>query len=301
MLGSINIDLMITAKDFPQEGETILGSKFRVAMGGKGANQAASLSKLGNKTFMLAAVGNDEFGERAIHDLEENYQVDTSFVEKSTESNTGVAMIVQANNNNKIIVDAAANMDISFENVKMALGNADEGDIILSQFEIDPKLIDKSFALAKEKNLITAFNPAPAKEISSEMYKNIDYLILNQSECEFLSGIYPETETDCRTAARKFINEGCQAVIITLGKSGSTYIDREQSLYAPAEKIKVIDTTGAGDSFIGAFLSGLNREMPIMESLRFANFYAGQNCTVRGARDGLLSYENAWNKFNPYK
>lgn len=281
---------MINSPRLPEKGETILGSNFRISMGGKGANQAASCGLLGTETIFIGNVGNDDFADLALDDLENNFSIDTRFIQRKSEVSTGTAVITQVDNDNVIIVDSGANMTIDIDQVQSALNEANEGDIFLAQFEVDFNLVRKSLELAKQKGMYTIINPAPAHEIPDDMLNNIDCLILNQSETEILSGVYPEDLASCIEAKEILSSKGVKALLFTLGSNGCLYIDEGQMVEIPGERVKVVDTTGAGDAFIGAFISSLVENKSIEESLKFANAYAAFNCTNRGARSGLKNF-----------
>ncbi len=290
VLGSINVDLMINSPRLPGKGETILGSNFRISMGGKGANQAASCGLLGTETIFIGSVGNDDFADLALDDLENNFSIDTHFIQRKSEVSTGTAVITQVENDNVIIVDSGANMTIDIDQVHSALNEADEGDVFLAQFEVDFNLVREALEIAKQKGMYTIINPAPAHEIPDDMLNNIDCLILNQSETEILSGVYPEDLVTCIEAKEILTAKGVRALLFTLGSNGCLYIDEEQIVEVPGEQVKVVDTTGAGDAFIGAFISSLVKDNSIEESLKFANAFAAFNCTNRGARSGLRRF-----------
>ena len=292
VLGSINVDLMINTPRLPEKGETILGSNFRISMGGKGANQAASCGLLGTETIFIGNVGNDDFADLAIEDLENNFSIDTRFIRRKNDISTGTAVITQVDNDNVIIVDSGANMTIDLDQVHSALNEANEGDVFLAQFEVDFALVKESLKLAKAKHMYTIINPAPANEIPDDMLKDIDCLILNQSETEILSGIYPEDLDSCIEAKEILSSKGVKALLFTLGANGCLYIDENLKVEVPGERVKVVDTTGAGDSFIGAYVSSMVKGNSIEASLKFANAYAAFNCTNRGARSGLKRFGN---------
>lgn len=282
---------MINTPRLPEKGETILGSNFRISMGGKGANQAASCGLLGTETIFIGNVGNDDFADLALDDLENKFSIDTRFIQRKNDISTGTAVITQVENDNVIIVDSGANMTIDLDQMHSALNEANAGDVFLVQFEVDFDLVRESLKIAKAKDMYTILNPAPAHEIPDDMLKDIDCLILNQSETEILSGVYPEDLASCIEAKEILSSKGVKALLFTLGANGCLYIDENLEVEVPGERVKVVDTTGAGDSFIGAYVSSMVKDNSIEASLKFANAYAAFNCTNRGARSGLRKFE----------
>ena len=190
VLGSINMDMVITTPYIPKEGETLMGSNFFLNGGGKGANQAVASAKQNVITYLIGNVGNDVFGKDLYSNLCD-YNVDCEFVCKLNNSTTGVAMIIVHNNDNRIILDSGANFCVSNNQIDDALKTAQNGDIFVCQLENNLNAVVYGLKCAKEKNMITIFNPAPAKVLDKDIYNYVDYLILNETECEILSGINP--------------------------------------------------------------------------------------------------------------
>ena len=283
---------MINTPRLPEKGETILGSNFRISMGGKGANQAASCGLLGTETIFIGNVGNDDFADLTLDDLENKFFIDTRFIQRKNDISTGTAVITQVENDNVIIVDSGANMTIDLNQVHSALNEASAGDVFLAQFEVDFDLVRESLKIARAKDMYTIINPAPAHEIPDDMLKDIDCLILNQSETEILSGVYPEDLDSCIQANEILSSKGVKALLFTLGANGCLYIDEKEKVEVPGERVKVVDTTGAGDAFIGAYVSSMVKDNSIEASLKFSNAYAAFNCTNRGARSGLRKFDN---------
>ena len=286
VLGSINTDLMISTERMPKKGETIAGFDFQEAVGGKGGNQAATCAKLGACTYLIACVGNDNFGEEAVRALSE-FNVNTNFISRSTDSHTGTAIILQSENDNRIILSQGANGTVTKENIEESLAIAAKGDYFLSQFEIPKEVVYFGLKRAKEKDLITVLNPAPASSINEDIYKFIDYLIINQSEAEILTEIFPTDVKSCQRVVEKLSGKGVKNVLITLGAKGCFFYGGKKILKIEGHKIDVIDTTGAGDTFIGAFLAALLKQFDIIEALEFANIAGGLACSKFGAQNGI--------------
>lgn len=291
VVGSINVDLNITTERIPEKGETITGSDYFEVAGGKGANQAVAASALEVETYMIANVGDDLHGENSIKNLK-NFEVNTEFVQRDQNSPTGIAMIIKSEHDNRIILNPGANDTINIELVEEGLSQARDGDIFLAQLENPIDLICQAIVKAKERGLITVFNPAPAKRIPEEIYAHIDYLILNETETELLLGKYPSDKESAIMLAKVFIDKGVGTCIITLGEKGSVLVDKYDEISIAAKKVDAVDSTGAGDSFIGAFISGLVEGLAKDEILERATIVSAFMCTVDGAQSEKLNKEN---------
>lgn len=286
VFGSLNMDLSIQTNRIPKNGETIDGSSFFSTPGGKGANQAVAATKSGANTFMIGNVGNDFFGKQLISTLED-YSVNCTYVAE-TDKNSGIAMIIRSEGDNRIILDPGANHTLNKNDVSEVLSNISEaGDIFLTQFENDHMTVLDSIIDAKARKLFTVLNPAPAKEIPNHIYQSIDLLIVNQSECEFLTGIYPETEEACREAIVAFREKGASSIIITLGAFGSVYGNSNEFITVPSYKVKSVDTTAAGDAYIGALLYSISTEKSFKESMVYATKAAALTISKQGAQQSI--------------
>jgi ribokinase len=264
VLGSLNMDISIQSDYMPRGGETINGYGFLMNSGGKGGNQAVAAAKLGVDVKMIANVGNDIF--------------------------SGVAMITRCNNDNRIILSNGANHALDFETIKEKLKKiANPGDIFLTQLENDFEVVKESIKFAKELGLYTILNPAPAKDINDDFYKYLDLVIVNQSECELLTGIYPEVEKSYPIALDVFRDKGVKA-IITLGTDGSITNYTGGYEYISSRKVEAVDTTAAGDSYIGALCRYLIYEKDFLEGLRFASDVAALTVTKKGAQISIPNF-----------
>lgn len=284
VLGSINVDLVITADVLPDQGETIRGRNFMINAGGKGANQAVAASMLGAKVNMIGAVGNDEFKDVALNSIK-NSGVNILNI-KQKPSTTGVAVIIKNNNDNRIILDSGSNFKLNINDLKEGLKNATKNDVFITQFEINEDVLYEGLKMAKEKEMITILNPAPAKIIDDQMYELIDYLVINQSEAKLLTNIYPNNLEDSKKVFEFFKNKGIKNLIVTLGSKGSVYLG-EETLYIDSYKIKPIDTTGAGDAFIGSFAYSLINKMSYKEGLNLSNATSALVCLKEGAQKAM--------------
>lgn len=283
VLGSINMDMVITTPYIPKEGETLKGSNFFLNGGGKGANQAVASAKQNVPTYLIGNVGNDVFGKELYAKLCD-YNVNCEYVYKLKNATTGVAMIIVHNSDNRIILDSGANYCVTTNQIDNALSKAKEGDIFVCQLENNIDAVIYGLKKAKEKKMITIFNPAPAKVLDSEIYCYVDYLILNETECEILSGIYPTSEEIAIKAYEK-IKVG--NLIITLGSKGSMYISDNKVLNVKANKVDAVDTTAAGDTFVGVLASSLAKGLDIEVALNYSSLCSSLTCLKKGAQQSI--------------
>lgn len=257
VLGSLNMDLVIHSKRVPEKGETIVGSNFHACPGGKGLNQAIAASKLGGNVKMLGAVGDDLFGKMMMDGLKQN-NVDIKNIKVLRGKSSGIAHIMLINSDNRIIVDLATNLLIRKNDIDTFLAKANESDIFLTQCENNLDAIGYALKVAKSKKMITVVNPAPANINILQFSNDIDILIPNETELKILSG-----SNSIEKAYKKLFIPN---LLVTLGENGYSTITETNSFSGIAKKVKVVDTTGAGDCFIGALcyqlslISKLNKE-----------------------------------------
>lgn len=301
VFGSLNMDLSIEADQMPKAGETIDGHSFFTAPGGKGGNQAVAAAKSGAQTYMLASVGQDLFGKELIASLTEN-QVDCSYITEREGTPTGVAVIVRNQGDNRIILNAGANHCVDNTEISNALQQiANKEDIFLTQFENKQDVVLEGLKEAKSRGLFTVLNPAPAKAIPSESYRYIDLIIVNQSECELLTGIYPTTEEDCKKAMTILFEAGVHSAIITLGVKGSVYGQADEFIAVSGYSVKAVDTTAAGDTYIGSFLYCVSNGKTIAESMNYASKASAIAVTKQGAQPSIPTREEIISYFKEEK
>lgn len=287
VVGSLNMDLTIQSERIPSRGETIHGSDFLMNEGGKGGNQAVAAAKSGVPTTFIGSVGDDVFGTKIQHTLEA-YGINTSLLQTSRDTPTGIAMIIRSGGDNRIILNSGANFCIDPAVMKQSIaGTAVRGDILITQFENEPDTVFAALQKARELGMYTILNPAPAKAFPMDRYPLIDLIIVNQSECETLTGIYPDNQEDCRKALAVFKERGTSEAIITLGSQGSTALQDNEFIFIPAYHVKAIDTTAAGDSFIGALASRLARGESMAASMQYATKAAALTVTRKGAQSSI--------------
>ena len=286
VLGSINMDLVIKVKDMPKVGETILSKSFEKIAGGKGANQAVAAKRCGNEVSMIGKIGLDDNG-KALKRLLEEDEIDTSLIFEDEKNPTGMAMItVDENSDNSIIVISGSNMKINESEIEKSREKIKNSDILISQFETPEDMTIKAFNIAKENGKITILNPAPAKEIKKELLKVTDIIIPNETEAELLTGIKVNDLDTAKLAGKKLLESGVKFAIITLGEKGAAIINNERAELVKAFKVNAVDTTAAGDSFIGGLSSKLNINDLNFENLIKAVTFGNKVSSIAVQREG---------------
>lgn len=289
VLGSINMDLTMKAKVIPQKGETVIGECFFTSFGGKGANQATSLARLGIRPILIGSVGSDLYGQNSIAELKKN-GVDITNIKINKTKNTGIAMILIHDNDNRIILDSGANKTIEIEAVDKAFETEKTG-IFLSQLENNIDAIEYGFKKAKENHMYTVLNPAPYVRQSPHFYNLVDLIILNETECELMTKIRVENQNTALKACQYISELGVKDIVITLGEKG-VYCYKNQILTSiPSYKVDVVDTTGAGDAFIGGLIYELTNNKNLFEAVKFASKVAAIKITRYGAQSAIPSLE----------
>lgn len=290
VLGSINMDMVISTPYMPKNGETLTGSNFFLNGGGKGANQAVAAGKQGGNVKLVANVGSDVFGADLITKLEE-YNVNTKYVSTLNNVNTGVAMIIIEDGDNRIILDSGANGKVTKEQIDVALAEASAGDIFITQLENNFDAVLYGLKTAKEKGMVTIFNPAPAVPLDNEYFSYVDYLVINETECEIFTKILPIDEDTMNAAYSTLKGMGVGNLIITLGSKGSVCFTGGEKLNIKAHKINAVDTTAAGDTYVGSFASQLALGKSVEDSLTYASLCSALTCLKKGAQQSIPTKE----------
>ena len=283
--GSINMDLVIKTDIFPDNGMTVMGSGFMTNPGGKGANQAVAIAKADGIVKMIGAVG-DAFGNELIETLN-NYKVNTDLIKQYKDISSGIAVIVISENDNRIILDSGSNGRVTFEQIKESLTDAESGDYFLTQLEIPVNVVEESIKYAKSLGLITILNPAPAQIVNEDVFNYLDYFIPNQTECEFYTGIRPSSIDEAIKAGQVLLQKGVKNVIITLGSLGALVVNQEGHEFAKAYKVEAIDTTAAGDTFVGVTTCFLSKGYNIKEAIKYGNLAARITVQRPGAQQSI--------------
>lgn len=281
VVGSINIDLVMNTERVARVGETVRGTSFNTIAGGKGANQAVAAARLGAKVKMLGAVGNDAYGNVLVEGMQKD-GIDVSGIERF-DTSTGVAVIVVCNGDNSIIINAGANACVTPEYIDRHIDAIEWADFVIMQYEIPMETVLHTARIAHELGKIVVINPAPMTETPDELIKICDLFVPNQTEANALLG----EECDEQTAVKKIKELGAKSVLMTLGSKGSLMFDGRDMEYTPAVKVEAVDSTAAGDCFIGALVTALSEDKPMKEAVRFATKAASVSVTRSGAQTSL--------------
>ena len=286
ILGIFVADISFSGDKIPSSGETILGDSYNIGPGGKGCNQAIAISRLGGKVSFISKLGNDNYGKLAIKNLKKN-NIDISNIVVSKKHKTGVAGIHVDRNTGKNAITVIRGAPESFTIKEIKTNIIKNSKIFLTQLEIPLDVTLHCLKKTKEEGLINILNPAPACNLSKDFFKVIDYFTPNETEAEFYTGIKINNEKDAKKSAKKLINMGIKNVIITLGEKGLFYSNGKEEIYMKANRVKAIDTTGAGDAFNGGFSFALLKGKKIKDCLKLANKIAGLSTTKLGAGDSM--------------
>ena len=278
VIGSINTDLVINTSRMPKLGETLNGTGFSTGCGGKGANQAVAVAKLGGDVTFIGAVGKDANGDIAINNFKEN-GISTDRIER-TDVNTGVAVITVAGSDNCIILDSGANGLVTKEVIDKNMDIISSADAVIMQLEIPMETVVYAAQKAHGAGVKVVLNPAPVTDLPQELLKNTDVIILNETETEYITKIYPDTDESRKECMDILKGLGISQVIITLGGEGCVYNNGDEICHQPAFKANVVDTTAAGDTFIGAFC------MKMTSDLEYAVKYATAASSITVSRHG---------------
>lgn len=290
VIGSLNMDLVAQVPQLPQRGETIAGNRFQMLPGGKGANQAFVVGRLGGKAKMIGRVGDDLFGERLRSSLG-SAGVDVASVMATPGEATGVALIlVETGGQNQIVVAAGANATLSPEDVCAELQRA-PGRYLLLQLESPLNTVEAAAEQGRRSGMSVFLDPAPAVPLRSSLLGNIDVLTPNESEALILLGGRGDSISldEAPEVCAKLLALGPSRVILKMGERGAWLADRTQSRHFPTLRVKVLDTTAAGDTFNGALVTALAEEKPLAQAISFANCAAALSVTRLGAQASVPS------------
>jgi ribokinase len=265
VVGSLNADLVVRAPRFPQPGETISGEDLQVIPGGKGANQAVAAARLGANVAMLGRVGKDSFGDFLLDNLKSN-DVDSQLVRRDDASTGTATIIVDATGQNSIVLSPGANGKVSAADMEKA--SFLEHDLLLLQLEIPVPTVLAAAQHARENNVRVILNPAPARQLPDELIALADYLIPNETELSLLTSMDVNDMPSAEAAARALLGRGAKHVIVTLGSRGALAVDKDTSRQVDTFVVDVVDTTAAGDAFIGGFATKLMESASLLANLQ---------------------------------
>ncbi len=300
VIGSSNTDMVIKTSKLPAPGETILGGRFLMNTGGKGANQAVAAARLGGKVTFVGKIGDDIFGKKAVQQLEDE-GINVDFVTVDPENPSGVALItVDRDAENSIVVAPGSNGTLSSADFDKALSVLDRSDFVLMQLEIPISTVEYIARLAALKQKKVILNPAPAATLSDELLRNLYLITPNETEVELLTGINVMDEQSALKAATQLHEKGVEVVIITMGAAGAFLLANGTSELIKAPKVEAIDTTAAGDTFNGALVVALSEGKTIQESIVFANKAAAISVTRIGAQSSVPYRKEISNETTKY-
>lgn len=282
VVGSINMDLVVFSDAMPQNGETVIGTDFQVIPGGKGANQAVAIARVGGDVQMFGCVGNDSFGEMALSNLTGNGVVSTR-VKSVADVPTGVALINVSENDNRIVIVLGANGCVNTAYIDSVRDALLQSDLVLLQHEIPFETVDYTIRLCAANGVPVILNPAPALPVSEELIGRVKYITPNEHEVN----IVLQSSEDLNTLLTRYPNK----LIVTLGKDGAVYYDGAKKVLASAMDANVVDTTGAGDTFCGAFAKAISDGVTLTDAVVFGQYASGLSIEKIGAQAGMPTLE----------
>ena len=287
ILGSINADHIIQVPRFAKAGETLLGSGYKIAYGGKGANQAVAAARLGANIDFIGCIGDDDIGQT----MKEAFQqdgVNVSGITQIAQSMTGIAMIQVADDGeNSIVLAAGANAKLDKNVVMQSATVIEQADTLLMQLEIPMESVLTAAKLAKQSQTKVVLNPAPAQILPDELLQQLDMITPNETEAELLTGVKVNDAESAARSAKVFHSKGIHTVLITLGSKGVYFSENGQGQIIPGFRVRATDTTAAGDTFNGALLAALLENQTMSQAIRFAQAAAAISVTRAGAQPSI--------------
>ncbi len=291
VLGSINMDLVIRTPRHPNIGETIKGNHFQMIPGGKGANQAVAIGRQGVSPMFIGCVGNDGFGKE-LFELLKKERIDTTNIRILEEESTGVASIqVDDQSRNTIVISPGANEKISPKQIDQASKAIERGDFLICQLETNFDAVQQAIHIAHRHNTKIILNPAPFRDLPGELMQKIDFLIPNEIEASMLTGFEIKDLKTAESSAKHLLNRGVKNVLLTMGRQGVVVAESDQAFHEPAYTVQPLDTTAAGDTFVGAFAVNLLKGLCLRESVKRAQAAAAISVTRLGAQPSIPSAE----------
>lgn len=287
VVGSLNMDLVVRMPQIPKPGETLLGGVFKNFPGGKGANQAVAAARLGAHVSMIGCVGDDAFGKELRAGLE-NDGVDTTHVLIHPEAATGVALIqVDTQGHNSIAVASGANFRLTGSDVEKAMQTIGRFDALVMPLETQLETVYTAAKIASGRGAIVILNPAPAQVLTRELLELVDVLLPNEHEIALMTGVPVHSVADVSLAVSELLQLGAKKVIVTMGAHGAVLFEEGRELRIPACRVQAVDTTAAGDCFVGALAVGLCEGKSLLAAGEFANAAAALSVTCEGAQPSL--------------
>ena len=287
VVGSINQDFVLKVEQRPKPGETVTNAELSLHNGGKGANQAAAAALLGASVMMLGRVGDDDLGEPLVRALEDR-GVNTTFVETVENESTGAAFItLTPDGENAITVAPGANRCVQPEDVDAASETIGEAAVLVAQMEVSSETVSRAVEVAEKKGARALVNLAPPMELPDETLRKLDPLVVNEHEAAFLLGKKVEGVDGTLSAAPELLSLGPCSVVITLGGNGAVYAEGDDAEHVPSPEVEVVDTTGAGDAFVGALAAKLSKGTSLKEAASYAVRAGAAAVTKEGAQGAL--------------
>ncbi|MFQ9068308.1 MAG: ribokinase [Bacteroides stercoris] len=287
VIGSSNVDMVVRTSHLSAPGETILGGEFFMNQGGKGANQAVAIKRLGGNLIFMAKLGNDVLGRQSVGYFKKE-GIDTRYIALDEDSASGVALIsVDDHAENSIVVASGANMLLNEQDVDKMLEEMCEGDILLMQLEIPLQTVEYAARKAFGKGVKVVLNPAPARSLPKELFRHLYMVTPNRIEAEMLTGIKIANDADVEKVAEEICAMGVKNVIITLGSKGCLIREEGVSYRIDAFKVEPVDTTAAGDTFNGALCVGLSEGMDLKQAAVMASKASSIAVTRMGAQSSI--------------
>ena len=290
VVGSTNIDVVSYIDKIPEGGETRAAQNFHTAHGGKGANQAVAAAKLGADVLMVSAVGDDMFGKGALENFKQ-IKIDTSRVNVIEGVATGEAtIIVEASGQNRILIYKGANDKLTPELLMQAADDLKKCGLIVLQLEIPLETVYAAINFANENKIPVLLNPAPAvKNLSIDMACKCDFFVPNETELGILTDMPINSREEIKSAANSLLSKGLKNIIVTMGSQGALWLANGIEEFIPARKVQAVDSTGAGDSFIGCFVENYVKTGDVLESIKRASLYATLSVTKKGTQDSYAT------------
>jgi ribokinase len=288
VVGSVNMDLVIRAPRMPAPGETIAGSGFRAIPGGKGANQAVAAARTGAEVHFIGSIGGDDFGLRLKRGLADE-GIDLTHLSVLEDESTGVAMIIlDAKGQNTIVLSPGANGRVTPEQIEACADTIAGARMLVCQLETPLTAVTRAIDIAYDKGVPVILNPAPAVPLNRRLLAKIKYLIPNETEASVLSGVQVVDGETAEAAARRLTDEGVEQVLITLGDKGVVSVLKDGTVLSiPAIVVPVVDTTGAGDTFVGSLAVELASGKSVREAIQYAQYAAALKVTKLGAQTSI--------------
>ncbi|MBO9600002.1 MAG: ribokinase [Cohnella sp.] len=293
VIGSLNMDMVVSLNQRPRPGETVMGTHFFMNAGGKGANQAVAAQKLGASVAMIGKLGSDTFADQLLMSLEQ-VGVECGAIEKVEGQETGIALVMLDEvGENSIIVAPGANLLLTPEDVRRHEQLIKQANLLMVQLEIPIETVMESVAIAKRYNVPVLLDPAPAQKLSAELLSMVDYIVPNETEIAQLTGRTVSDQVTAKLAAVELLRSGVSTVFAKLGEKGVVVINTNSTHVVEPYKVEAVDSTAAGDAFAGAVGAALVKGKDVWTAAKFASAIGALTVTRKGAQASMPSLEDA--------